>query len=180
MAESRKPAQTAPATSPPPSPRAGDKLRLRAHDADDLQVLSACLQDAILPIGDMTFDHAARRFVMVANRFCWERVDDSEDAFDRVNCGVVIEGVDAVKLRRIDRNDRSQMLSLLAITLEAAPPGSTGGPTGGATGGAAITLVCAGNRDIRLEADRVAVRLEDFDGPWPTMNRPSHILDGPS
>ena len=90
------------ATTAPPD----GKLRLRAHDADDLQVLSACLQDAIVPISDVTYEPAARRFVLVANRFCWERADGARDAFDRVNCGVVVEGVSAVKLRRIDRNDR--------------------------------------------------------------------------
>jgi hypothetical protein len=142
-----------------------DKLKLRARDADDLQVLSACLQDAILPIGDMTYERAARRFVMVANRFCWERVDDREDAFDRVNCGVTFEGVNAVKLRRVDRHDRSLMLSLLAITADRL------------SAGVAITLLCADNRDIRLESDAIAVQLEDFDGPWPTLNRPSHLDD---
>jgi Protein of unknown function (DUF2948) len=142
-----------------------EKLKLRARDADDLQVLSACLQDAILPIGDMTFERAARRFVMVANRFCWERADDGDEAFDRVNCGVVFEGVNAVKLRRIDRTDRSLLLSLLAISLDAQ------------AGGAAITLLCAGNRDIRLETDGISAQLEDFDAPWPTRKRPYHILD---
>jgi hypothetical protein len=141
------------------------KLKLRARDADDLQVLSACLQDAILPISDMTFERAARRFVLVANRFCWERVDDRDEAFDRVNCGVIFERVNAVKLRRIDRNDRSLLLSLLAISLDEQP------------GGAAITLVCAGNRDIRLETDGIACQLEDVEAPWPTRNRPYHILD---
>ena len=145
-----------------------DKLKLRARDADDLQVLSACLQDAILPIGDMAYERAARRFVMVANRFCWERVDDRKAAFDRVNCGVTFERVSAVKLRHIDRQDRSLMLSLLAITVNPLPAG------------VAITLVCAGNRDLRLESDAIAVQLEDFDGPWPTTNRPSHILDDAS
>ena len=144
-----------------------EKLKLRARDADDLQVLSACLQDAILPIGDMTWEREARRFVMVANRFCWERVDDREDAFDRVNCGVVFDSVNAVRLRHIDRQDRSLMLSLLAINLAPLP------------GGVAITLMCADNRDIRLEADAVAVQLEDLDRPWPTVNRPSHTLDEP-
>jgi len=142
-----------------------EKLKLRARGADDLQVLSACLQDAILPIGDMTFERAARRFVMVANRFCWERGDDGDDAFDRVNCGVVFEGVNAVKLRRIDRTDRSLLLSLLAISLDELP------------GGAAITLVCAGNRDIRLETAGISCQLEDFEAPWPTRKRPYHILD---
>jgi hypothetical protein len=145
----------------------GDQLRLRAHDADDLQVVSACLQDAIVPIGDMTYERAARRFVLVANRFCWERTDDSEPVSDRVNCGVVFDGVSAVRLRRIDRTDRSLMLSLLAITREDLPTG------------VALTLVCADNRDIRLEADGIAVQLEDFDAAWPTMNRPRHALDGP-
>jgi hypothetical protein len=145
-----------------------DKLKLHARDADDLQVMSACLQDAILPIGDMAFQRAARRFVMVANRFCWERVDDHESSFDRVNCGVTFESVNAVKLRHIDRHDRSLMLSLLAITVNKLPAG------------VAITLVCAGNRDLRLEADAIAVQLEDYDGPWPTLNRPSHILDDAS
>jgi hypothetical protein len=150
------------ATTAPPA----DRLRLRAHDAADLQVVSACLQDAILPIGDMTYEHAARRFVLVANRFCWERANDREAAFDRVNCGVVFDGVNAVRLRRIDRNDRALMLSLLAITHEDLPKG------------VALTLVCADNRDIRLEADGIAVRLEDFDAAWPTVNRPSHDLEG--
>ena len=145
-----------------------EPLKLRARDADDLQVIAACLQDAILPISDMTWDHAAGRFVMIANRFCWEGVDDRDDAFDRVNCGVTFETVGAVKLRRIDRQDRSLMLSLLTISL--APLAS----------GVVITLLCADDRDIRLEAEAVAVQLEDFDGPWPTRNRPSHLLGDPS
>jgi hypothetical protein len=145
-----------------------ETLKLRARDVDDLQVLSACLQDAILPIGDMAYQRSARRFVMVANRFCWERVDDGEPAFDRVNCGVTFDGISAVKLRNIDRQDRSLMLSLLAVTVNKLPAGI------------AVTLVCAGNRDLRLEADGIAAQLEDFDGPWPTINRPSHILDDAS
>ncbi len=144
-----------------------DRLKLRARDADDLQVLSACLQDAIVPIGDITWEPTARRFVMVANRFCWERVDDRSDAFDRVNCGVTFDGVNAVRLRRIERQDRGLMLNLLAISASKLPSG------------VAITLACADNRDIRLEADAIAVQLEDFDGPWPTVNRPSHVLDEP-
>jgi len=37
--------------------------------------------------------------------------------------------------------------------------------------------VCAGNRDIRLEADDISVQLEDVELPWPTRNRPMHLLD---
>ena len=50
-----------------------DSLRLRAQDADDLTVLSSLFQDAIIPGSDMHIDKANKRFVLVANRFCWER-----------------------------------------------------------------------------------------------------------
>ena len=52
-------------------------LKLRAHDAEDLAVVSALLQDAIVPAKEMTFLADERRFVMVANRFMWERQPDS-------------------------------------------------------------------------------------------------------
>ena len=48
------------------------KLRLLANDIDDVGVLSALLQDAIVPGSDMSFDRKLNEFVIVANRFCWE------------------------------------------------------------------------------------------------------------
>ena len=48
------------------------KLRLLAHDGDDVAVLSALLQDAIIPGSDMSFDRKLNEFVIIANRFCWE------------------------------------------------------------------------------------------------------------
>jgi hypothetical protein len=44
-------------------------LRLLAHDADDLQVLSAALQDAIAKVGDIRFDPADRTLTLALNRF---------------------------------------------------------------------------------------------------------------
>ena len=100
-------------------------LKLRAHDAEDLAVVSSLLQDAIVPAKEMTFLAAERRFVMVANRFMWERQPDSplsppnvpgaeakargEDVsfneianaplYERVHCGVTFDKVKAVKAR---------------------------------------------------------------------------------
>src|SRR5258707_7154439 len=50
-------------------PEAG--LRLRAEDADDLAVISACLQDALVSVRGLAYDCEARSFVFVANRFRW-------------------------------------------------------------------------------------------------------------
>ena len=47
-------------------------LRLQAREPDDLEIVSAMLQDAVIAVRDMAFLPAERRFVMVANRFRWE------------------------------------------------------------------------------------------------------------
>src|SRR3546814_18701440 len=52
------------------NPESADKpLKLRAHDPADMDVVAALLQDALVPLGDMTYLAKAKRFVMVANRF---------------------------------------------------------------------------------------------------------------
>ena len=50
-------------------------LRLRAEDDEDLAVISACLQDALVSVRDLAYDRDARTFVLVANRFRWEGAD---------------------------------------------------------------------------------------------------------
>ena len=51
----------------------GEKpLRLRAEDAEDLQVISALTQDAIFPITEMKWEASRRRFSLLINRFRWE------------------------------------------------------------------------------------------------------------
>ena len=48
------------------------QLRLLARDEDDVAVVSALLQDAIIPGADMEFKRKTNQFFIVANRFCWE------------------------------------------------------------------------------------------------------------
>ena len=47
------------------------ELKLLAFDADDLAVISANLQDALLRVGDLAWLPAEQRFVAVSNRFDW-------------------------------------------------------------------------------------------------------------
>ena len=59
-------------------------LKLRAVDAEDLRVLAAVLQDALVPLGDIAYQKRQKRVVLVANRFLWEdqteleAIDDAE------------------------------------------------------------------------------------------------------
>ena len=47
-------------------------LKLAALDEDDLSVISAHLQDAVVRIGDIRYLPGEQRFVLVANRFDWQ------------------------------------------------------------------------------------------------------------
>lgn len=150
-------------------------IRLRAEDEDDLKVVSACLQDAIVPIGEMCFLPDDRRFVLVVNRFKWETVgadraarpgptadDDHLFPFERTHCGVRFENVTAVRTRGLDIKDRARILELL--TIEAAGDG--------------VELHFAGGACIRVEGAGWRCMVEDLGEPWPTACQPCHPLEG--
>ena len=50
-------------------------LKLSARDAGDLSVISTMVQDALVRPGDMVFRGRERRFLMLLDRFMWERDD---------------------------------------------------------------------------------------------------------
>jgi hypothetical protein len=137
------------------------RLKLRAADTDDLAVISAMLQDAVIPIEEMAYLPAERRFVLVANRFRWE--DAKGDPvrgriYERVHSGLVIDEVSAVRTRNIDRTAADRILSLLAIEAH----------------GGAIDLLFSGNAAVRIEVDRILCHFEDVAEPYPTRWRPAH------
>jgi hypothetical protein len=137
------------------------RLKLRATDADDLAVISAMLQDAVIPIDEMAYLPEERRFVLVANRFRWEDVRGEMvpgRIYERVHSGLVIDEVRAVKTRGIDQAASDRILSLLAIEAR----------------DGAIDLVFSGNTAVRIEVDRIMCHLEDVAEPYPTRWRPTH------
>ena len=144
------------------------ELRLRAEDAEDLAVISACLQDALVSVRDLAYDRDARIFVLVANRFRWEGGAIGKRAgrrFERTLCGVSFDEIDGVVYRGFHRSEEDRILSLLAIR-----------PLLGLTGGA-IDLEFARGATIRLTTALVRCRLRDFGEPWPTVWQPGHPLD---
>lgn len=134
-----------------------EALRLRALDADDLKVLSAHLQDAVVPIGEMKYLADDQRFVLVASRFRWES-DNTPGPYERVNCGLVVDHVKAAKTLNLDQANRAQTLEILSLDADEGR----------------ITLVCGGGIEVRLEVSRIVCHLSDIGEPWPTQWRPSH------
>jgi len=144
-------------------------LKLRAEDPDDLDVLSACLQDALVAVRDLGYFADEQSFVFVGNRFRWEsglRPVPGEEGHQRVLCAVTFSAVAGVSYRGFRRSDEDRILCLLAIR------GETAGD-----GGAAIRLEFAGAAAIRLDVARILCHARDLGEPWPTPWRPRHEED---
>lgn len=142
-----------------PPPRA---LRLRAADAEDLQVLAALAQDAVFPGTEMTWDRARRRFAILLNRFRWE---DRKPRPERVQSVLVIEDAMHVSSDGVDPKDADAVYSLLTLAFE---PGEDG------TGRLLLTL--AGDGAIAVEVETLDVLLSDVTRPYvaPSGRAPGH------
>ena len=67
-------------------PATPEPLKLIALDEDDLKVLSAHLQDAVLRLSDMTWIPSERRFAAILNRFDWLAAVEQEGPSNLRRC----------------------------------------------------------------------------------------------
>ncbi len=144
-----------------------ERLRLKAVDQDDLQVIAACLQDALIPLNEMAFMADDNRFMAAFSRFQWERGADEEAPDDLMisQSALRVDHVREVKYRGIDRTLDGVKFELLTITLEPAENNSFD-----------IALLFAGNVAIKLRVGDIQVMLEDFGDPWLARITPQHDL----
>ena len=142
-----------------------DLLRLAAIDAEDLAVVSAHVQDAVLKVGDMAYLPHEHRFVVAMNRFIWEKADGRRRDYERRRAALTFDRVTAVKLSRIDRQRPDAVLELLAANFE--PTDEPGGT---------VTLVFAGGGAVQLTVEVIEVRLADLGAAWATGAKPTHDL----
>ena len=136
-------------------------LRLLAEDAQDLQVISAALQDAVVKVGDILHEPGPRRLTVVLNRFRWEA-----GRRERVRAALQFGGVLDVKSRRIRQEARTAVLSLLAVGFE--QDGAEEDP------GGTVVLTFAGGGDLRARVEALDAVLVDLTAPWPTPRVPRH------
>jgi hypothetical protein len=134
-------------------------LRLAARDEDDLEIISAQMQDALVRVSDMRYLAKTRQFAMVSNRFAWEELPKSE----RRRSGLHFEHVLDVKQQGIAGLDKGDILSLLSITFE---EGNT--PEG------TVVLTFSAGWSIKLRVEYLDVQLKDLGGAWATDFTPKH------
>lgn len=139
-------------------------LKLLALDDEDLQVVSAHMQDAIFRCDGLEYWPSKKQFAVAANRFAWEETEAGSKPFERRRAALVFKQVKGVKSIGFDRKDDTAVQALLAMTFEKDGDGPDG----------AIELVLAGGGSILLDVDCIEVQLADTGGAWETKLKPRH------
>lgn len=137
-------------------------LRLRALDDEDLRVVSALVQDAVVTVGEASFLRGHRRFAALVNRFRWEGHARTPE---RVRCLLVFENVTAVRTQGVDPRDKDTVLSILSLAWE-----------GGEDESGRVLVTLAGDGVIAIEVEALEVLLQDVTRPYvaPSGHAPHH------
>jgi len=140
---------------------------LAAEDAEDLGILSARLQDAVVQVRDLVWLPKSRRFAAILNRFKWEDAQKSRSSNLRVRSRLSFDRVLSVKSHKI-RYDPDAVASLLTVKFT---------PNGGDDPSGLIELIFAGGGLIRLEVECIDASLSDLSGEWAARGRPRHEIE---
>jgi hypothetical protein len=139
-------------------------LRLVALDEQDLEIVSAHVQDAVTKVGDIQYSAADKQLVLPVNRYAWEK---KRGLFsrrgERRRSILHFNRVLAARSSGINQSDKDAVLSLLAIefAVSEAPAGE-------------MVLIFAGGAAMSLQVEVIEVQLADLGGAWEAAARPRH------
>jgi DUF2948 family protein len=143
-----------------------DPLKLIALDGDDIQVVSAHLQDALVRTGDIHWRPSENRVVIGLNRFDWEAANGGPE-FRRCRSALRFERVRSCKCRNVAPGEgKNEALNLLAVAFS-----ETDSP------GGVVTLTFSGGAALRLEVECLEAEMADLGPAWGTEVCPDHSLD---
>ncbi len=148
-----------------------EELKLVALDSDDIEVISAHVQDALVKAADVRWQPRERRFVMALNRFDWMNAAGSKDAaadtapdYRRCRTALRFERVNACKCRGLDPANKDALLNLLAVEfVESDSPSGT------------VMLTFSGGGIIRLEVECLEAELADLGEVYAAAACPNHF-----
>jgi hypothetical protein len=158
-----------------------EELKLVALDRDDIEVVSAHVQDALVRVADIYWWPRERRFVMALNRFDWMKAVDADGAegvksagrdgdspdYRRCRTALRFERVIACRSRGFDRTKKDATLNLLAVEFA-----QHDDPAG------AVTLTFSGGGAIRLEVECLEAELADLGEVYAAAACPDHFTAG--
>jgi hypothetical protein len=138
-------------------------LKLVALDPDDLEVISAHLQDAVVKSADILWRPEEHRVVIGLNRFDWEAAHGNAPEYRRRSAALRFERVLSCKARNVN-SDQDAVLNLLSVVFDEgdSPAGS-------------VTLTFSGGAALRLEVECLEAEIADLGSIWATAACPDHF-----
>ena len=138
------------------------RLKLIAESADDMQIVSAVLQDAIVRVGDIRLDLSGQTLTLVVNRYMHE-----SDKSKRVKAGLRFHNILSMKAKGINRADPDAFLVLLSVEFLTDKKGPSGD----------LVLVFAGGGELRARAEYLETMLVDYSNVRETKSEPIHPIN---
>jgi DUF2948 family protein len=159
-----------------------DELKLVALDKDDIEVISAHVQDSLVKVADILWRPSEHRFVIALNRFDWMSAAEIAKAgtvfgtatgtaakpdYRRCRTALRFERVLACKCRNLDQTAKDAQLNLLAVEFA-----ETDSPAG------IVSLIFSGGGVIRLDVECLEAELADLGEVSTAAICPDHFAAG--
>ena len=140
-----------------------DQLRFAVLDEEDLEVVSAHLQDAVVKVADVLWRPNESRVVVALNRFDWESAQSDKPEYRRRRSALRFERVLSCKCRSVNPAGKDAVLNLLTVEFT-----ETDSPSG------IVNLIFSGGAAMRLEVECLEAELADLGPVWTAMKCPVH------
>ncbi len=141
-----------------------EPLRLIALDEEDLAVISAHLQDAVVKVKDMALLPQTKRFAMLAARFDWLGIGSGKK--ERCATGLHFERVLKAAAKGFDQTAGDRCLNLLSIRFL---PGDA--PAG------QVILTFSAGAAVQLDVECLETQMHDLGPRWTAKAQPGHRFD---
>jgi hypothetical protein len=145
-----------------------EPVKFVALDRDDLEVVSAHLQDAVVKVSDVIWRPRERRVVVALSRFDWPSAGGTSPELRRCRSALRFERVNSCRCRSLDPTGRNAVLNLLAVEFSETDP-----PAG------MVSLIFSGGGELRLEVECLEAELADLGPSWQAAALPTHVDDPP-
>jgi hypothetical protein len=139
-----------------------DPLKFVVLDAEDLEVVSTHVQDAVVKVSDVHWRPREKRLVVGINRFDWEGAQSANPEYRRRRSALRFERVLACQCRNVNPA-QDGVLNLLTVEFSA-----TDAPAG------VVTLIFSGGAALRLEVECLEAELVDLGPSWSACGCPAH------
>jgi hypothetical protein len=145
-----------------------DPLKFVVLDEEDLEVVSAHVQDAVVKASEVLWRPQEKRVVVALNRFDWEGAQTGKPEYRRRRAALRFERVLSCKCRQMNPAGKDAVLNLLAVEFS-----ETDAPSG------VVTLTFSGGAALRLDVECLEAELADLGPSWSAAACPTHaVIDG--